>query len=120
MKPHKNLEAWKQSFSLVKDLYLATGSFPPEEKFGLVSQLRRAAVSIPTNIAEGAARRSKKEFLHFLYISEGSLSETDTLLSLSIELNFGEKSLLEALILRLENISKLIVGLIRKIEKDIL
>lgn len=88
MKPHKTLECWKQSFELVKDVYRITNSFPVEEKFGLMSQLRRASVSVPTNIAEGAARRSKKEFIQFLYISEGSLSEIDTLLELSVALNF--------------------------------
>ncbi len=119
MKPHKNLEAWKLSFSFVKELYLSTNSFPVEEKFGLISQLRRAAVSIPTNIAEGAARKSKKEFLHFLYIAEGSLSETDTLLLLSIELGFGNKQSISDLLIKLEHISKLIIGLIKRIESDL-
>jgi len=116
MKPHKTLEAWKQSFELVKDVYRVTSSFPSEEKFGLISQLRRAAVSIPTNIAEGAARRSKKEFIQFLYIAEGSLSEIDTLLELSVALNFLSVDLSASLFNTLENISKLIFGLIKKLD----
>ncbi|MGN6213698.1 four helix bundle protein [Parafilimonas sp.] len=118
MKPHKNLEAWKQSFNLVKEVYRITNSFPLEEKFGLVSQLRRAAVSVPTNIAEGAARRSKKEFIQFLYIAEGSLSEIDTLLELSIALNFIIIDLSTSLFNTLENISKLIIGLIKKLNSQ--
>ncbi|MFT4154844.1 four helix bundle protein [Parafilimonas sp.] len=118
MKPHKTLEAWKQSFELVKDVYRITNVFPAEEKFGLVSQLRKAAVSVPTNIAEGAARKSKKEFIQFLYISEGSLSEIDTLLELSVALNFLSADLSASLFNSLENISKLIIGLIKKLESQ--
>lgn len=68
MKPHKKLHSWTKSFEFVKDIYLVTSKFPSEEKFGLVSQMRRASVSIPVNIAEGAARKSPKEFRQFLYI----------------------------------------------------
>ncbi|RZK02093.1 MAG: four helix bundle protein, partial [Flavobacterium sp.] len=67
MKPHQNLEVWKQSFSLVKKLYLLTSKFPMDERFGLTSQIRRACTSIPVNIAEGSARRSDKELQQFLY-----------------------------------------------------
>ena len=119
MKPHKNLDAWKLSMQFVKDAYTATASFPPEEKFGLVSQIRRAAVSVPTNIAEGAARRSKKEFLQFLYIAEGSISELDTLVELAYELSFCSNQSATNLLQPLENISKRIFGLIRKIESDL-
>lgn len=119
MKPRKNLETWKQSFAFVKELYLATNKFPSGEKFGLISQLRRAAVSIPTNIAEGAARKTGKEFAYFLYIAEGSLSETDTLLLFAGELGFCDKTLIDTLLFKLENISKLIIGLIKKIESEL-
>ena len=118
MKPHKNLDAWKLSFQFVKDAYKFTALFPAEEKFGIVSQIHRAAVSIPVNIAEGAARKSKKEFLQFLYIAEGSLSELDTLIELSFELNFCSKQVAESLLLLLENISKRIFGLIRKLSSE--
>jgi four helix bundle protein len=83
MKPHKKLEVWQKSFDFVKDLYLVTRSFASDERFGIVSQIRRAAVSIPVNISEGATRKSKKEFVQFLFIAAGSASELDTLLLLS-------------------------------------
>jgi four helix bundle protein len=106
MKPHKNLDAWKLSFQLVKDVYIISAMYPAEEKFGLVSQLRRAAVSVPTNVTEGAARKSKKEFLHFLYIAEGSVSELETLIELSLALNFLSEQNANDLFTSLENISK--------------
>src|SRR6186997_2978248 len=82
MRPHRTLEAWKESIQLIKDIYMLTREFPIEEKFGLTSQLRRAAVSIALNIAEGAARQSNKEKVKFLFISEGSISEVDTIIEL--------------------------------------
>lgn len=88
MKPHQNLEVWKKSFVLVKKLYFLTSSFPTAEKFGIITQIRRSAISIPLNIAEGSARRSDKELLQFLYIALGSASELDTLLLLSKDLGF--------------------------------
>ena len=117
MKPHKNLNAWIKSFEIVKDLYSITQSFPTEEKYGLVSQIRRASVSVPVNIAEGAARKGKKEFIQFLHISMGSLTELDTLLLLSSELGFIQKNESDLLIERLDTIGKLIYGLIKSIEK---
>jgi len=119
MKPHKNLDAWKFSFEFVKEIYLVTKVFPADEKFGIISQIRRAAVSVPTNIAEGAARKSKKEFVYFLYVAEGSVSELDTLLSLSVELNFLDPAAANNLLLKLEIISKRIIGLIKKLESEL-
>ncbi|BFN37636.1 four helix bundle protein [Fidelibacter multiformis] len=78
MGTHKSLDIWKQSIDLVERVYKATLEFPDEEKFGLVSQIRKAAISIPSNIAEGAARQSDKENIYFLYIALASLSELDT------------------------------------------
>jgi len=91
MQTHKNLEVWHLGIELVKYVYKITETFPGTEKYGLVSQLQRAAVSVPTNIAEGAARNSEKDYLRFLYISLGSLSELDTLIIISRELNMLEK-----------------------------
>lgn len=116
MKPHKNLNAWIKSFEFVTEVYRVTATFPSDEKFGITSQMRRAAVSIPVNIAEGAARKSKKEFVHFLHISLGSLTELDTLFLLSIELGLLEKAEGELLIDKLEIIGKIIYGLIKSIE----
>jgi four helix bundle protein len=116
MKPHKNLNAWIKSFEFVKEIYSVTDKFPSEEKFGLVSQMRRAAVSIPVNIAEGAARKSNKEFIQFLHISLGSMTELDTLILLSSELGFVEKLQADILIEKLDTIGKIIYGLIKNLE----
>jgi four helix bundle protein len=78
MKTHKDLEVWKNIIKLVTSIYSLAKSFPKEEIFGLTNQMRRAAVSISSNIAEGAARNSKKDFIHFLHISRGSLAELET------------------------------------------
>ncbi len=88
MRPHENLEVWKKLIEAVLIVYKITQSFPKEEKFGLTSQLRRAAVSIPANIAEGAARSSKTEFCHFLSNAQGSASEVDTELLIAHRLNY--------------------------------
>ncbi len=87
-KPHENLEAWKCSMQLVKAVYEMTTDFPSEERYGLVQQMRRAAVSIPSNIAEGAGRNGIKEFLNFIGISRGSLAEIETQLQLAVMLGF--------------------------------
>ena len=87
-KTHKDLDVWKKAMELAKEIYLLTSNFPKEEIYGLSSQMRRASVSIPSNIAEGAARNSDKEFARFLYISLGSLSELDTQIILSKDLGF--------------------------------
>ena len=80
MKTHQKLEVWQESIKLVRLIYEITKLFPAEEKYGITSQIRRASVSIACNIAEGAARKSDKEYLRFAYISRGSLSEVETLL----------------------------------------
>lgn len=83
MGPHKNLRVWNESMELAKKVYQLTANFPKEELFGLVSQMRRCAVSIPSNIAEGYGRGTNAELIHFLYISLGSSNELDTQLELS-------------------------------------
>lgn len=83
MRPHYKLDAWKDSMDLVDEIYKVTQGFPSEEKFGLTSQMRRAAISIPSNLAEGAARRSNAEFANFVNIAKGSLSELETQLIIS-------------------------------------
>jgi len=83
MRPHYKLEAWKNAMDLVDEIYRISRDFPTEEKFGLTSQMRRAAISVPSNLAEGAARKSKAEFANFVNISKGSLSELETQLIIS-------------------------------------
>ncbi len=88
MSVHKELIVWQKSMQLVKDLYQATKFFPKEELYGITSQMRRAAVSIPSNIAEGYGREHNKELLHFLYISLGSASELETQLIICKDINY--------------------------------
>ena len=90
-KTHHHLQAWKLSRRLVRDIYQITDVFPKSERYGLVAQLRRAAVSIPSNIAEGAARNTAKEFRHYLGIARGSLAEVETQLLLASDLGFCQE-----------------------------
>ena len=89
---HKDLDVWKRSMDLVELIYSLTTQFPSDEKFGLVSQMRRAAVSIPSNIAEGAARKGDKELIQFLMIAIASLSELETQYLISVRLKFLSKN----------------------------
>ena len=85
---HKDLDVWKKSIKLVKKIYKITRSFPKDENFALVSQIKKSAISIPSNIAEGCARKSDKELIQFLYIALGSIAELETQLIISKELGF--------------------------------
>lgn len=107
-KPHKNLDAWKKGFEFVLEIYRVARHFPTKEKFGLTSQLRRASVSVPTNTAEGAGRKSPKEFVNFLSIALGSIAELDTLLLLSLKLSFLPENEAEILLNELDVIGKLV------------
>jgi four helix bundle protein len=91
-RPHQRLEVWRDAMKLVEAVYRCSAGFPDSERFGLTLQVRRAAVSVPSNIAEGAARRSTPEYLRFLSIARGSLSELDTQLQLAKRLGFGAES----------------------------
>lgn len=113
MKDHKDLDVWKQSMVLVEDIYLLTKNFPADEKYGLSSQMKRAAVSIPSNIAEGAGRKGDKEFIQFLYIAMGSLSEIETQVILANRLKFIDS--IEVYVVQIEKIKKMLFGLIRYI-----
>lgn len=88
MSDHKSLKVWHKSMNLVEEVYNVTRQFPDTEKYGLVNQIRRAAVSIPSNIAEDCGRKTDKEFVHFLRIAFGSSSELETQLILSQRLNY--------------------------------
>ena len=92
MKSHKELNVWKDATDLAENIYQLTSKYPKVEMFWISSQLRRAAVSIPSNIAEGSARGSRKEYIRFLYIAAGSASELETQLELSIRTTMGERS----------------------------
>ena len=108
MHQFKELIIWKKSRQFCSTIYLITSTFPSEEKFGLTNQLRRACVSIPSNIAEGSSRNSNKEFARFLEIAVGSAYEIETQLLISFDLGFLENEKLKILIYQLEEIIKMI------------
>lgn len=111
----KNLDAWKEGMGLSKIIYLITKDFPGDEKFGLISQMRRASVSIISNIAEGSAKSSSKEFSHFLSIAQGSAFELESQILLSIELGHISLDSTSELILKINKIQKIIYGLKKSI-----
>jgi len=112
---YKNLIVWQKSIILVKQIYLLTQKFPSEEKFGLVSQMRRAVVSVPSNIAEGQARRTTGDYIRFVSIAEGSLAELETQLIIAIELNFCLKSETESCFSLMLEIRKMLNALRRSL-----
>jgi four helix bundle protein len=104
---------WRQAVDLAIKVYDITAQFPREERFGLADQIKRAAVSIPSNIAEGAARQTKKEFSKYLHMAQGSLSELDTQLEIARQLGLVEEGAWKDLDARLVEIDKMLSGLIR-------
>jgi len=114
---HKDLDVWKNSISFVAAIYAASQKFPTSELYGLTSQIRRAAVSVPSNIAEGAARGSRKEFTRFLYISLGSLAEIETQLLIAANLGYLEDA--EPLDCEIVKIRKMLLGLIRSLKNAV-
>jgi carbamoyl-phosphate synthase large subunit len=114
-KHYKDLLVWQKGMLLAKLVYQLTQKFPIEERYGLTSQLRRAAVSVPSNIAEGQARKGTNEFLQFLSIAEGSLAELDTQLSLSVELGFSQQPAVEPALKEIDELQKMLVSLKRKL-----
>ncbi|MCR4297628.1 MAG: four helix bundle protein [Gallionella sp.] len=111
-KPHEQLEVWKFVMQLAKAVYQLTSCFPAEERYGLAQQMSRAAVSIPSNIAEGAGRNGAKEYLHFIGISRGSLAELETQIQLAVMLNFATSD--HAAFELAERTGKLLTGLHKK------
>src|SRR5512145_1467781 len=113
IRTHKDLVVWQKAVDLVVEIYNMTKSFPKEEVYGLVSQMRRAAVSIPANIAEGAARQTKKEFMQFIHIAKGSLAELDTHLIIAARLMYIKESGTEAIRLKMDEIRRMLSGLLQ-------
>lgn len=118
-RPHENLKVWKVSVALVTQLYEVTRGFPADERYGLTGQIRRASVSVPANIAEGAARGSDSEYLRFLRIARGSLSELETLLVIAKNLNLVDPKTFDRLSRESETIGSLLEGLSRKLKTSI-
>ena len=113
---HRDLKVWNDSINFVTKIYQITNNFPKEELFGITSQIRRASVSIPSNIAEGAARTSKKEFNNFLSIALGSASEVETQLIISKNLNYLNIDSFNTIIQDLNKIQRMISGLMKSIK----
>lgn len=114
-KPHKKLRLWQKIMDLVVAIYQSTQQFPREEEYGLKAQLRRAAVSVPSNVSEGLSRRSKKDKLHFLNMAQASLSEIDAQLEVSDRLRFLGNSEAEKAYGLLTDVEMMLNGLMRSI-----
>jgi four helix bundle protein len=117
IRTHFDLEVWKKSLDLVRETYIVTKQFPTDERFGLIQQMRRAAISVPSNIAEGAGRRTTREFIQFLYIATGSLTELETQFIISKELDFIDSC--EMYLKIIKSIKVMLHGLIRSLENRV-
>lgn len=117
MKDFRSLQVWDKSHKFTLQVYEMTNSFPKEEKFGLTSQLRRAVVSVPTNIAEGCGRGSDADFARFIQIAMGSASEVEYLLMLSKDLSYIDVEILNKLIYGIQEIKKMLASLLKTLRK---
>ena len=120
MKNHnfRNLKVWQISMDMVKEVYQNTAAFPKEEIFGLTSQICRCAVSVPSNIAEGSAKSSQKDFARFLEISLGSSCELETQLILACELKMLTQEKLDVLVIKLHEVQKMLTGLSKSLTSN--
>jgi four helix bundle protein len=118
MKSYKDLIVWQKSMVMAKEAYEATRHFSKDEIYGLTSQMRRSAVSIPSNIAEGWGRQSKGDYIHFLKVAQGSAAEFETQLILSSEIGYMAKETLDPLLNKLGEIQKMLNSLIRSLSSD--
>ncbi len=114
-RPHKKLRVWQKAIELVVKIYEVTEKFPKKEDFGIITQLRRAAVSVPSNIAEGLTRKTNKDKLHFLNVAQSSLSEIDTQLEISVRLGYLDGGAFESIESGLTEIQMMLSGLSRSI-----
>lgn len=114
----RDLVAWQRSVELSLDVYRGTAEFPSDERFGLVSQLRRAAVSVPSNIAEGYGRGSKQDYLRFLKVARGSLFELETQMTIACRLGFLREQIFDRLDELTKEVGRVLSGLIKSLESD--
>lgn len=119
MQRFTELRVWQRSHALALDVYRITATFPEAERFGIISQVRRAAVSIASNIAEGAKRQSRREYVRFLNVAEGSLAETESLLRLARDLEFADHAVVGELVKEAEDISRMLHGFRQAVERRI-
>jgi len=118
MHKFRKLIVWQKAMQFVSHIYAITATYPKHEMFGLIDQLRRAAVSVPLNIAEGSGAGSDKEFIRFLHIAGRSLYEVITAIEIAIQLKFGKKELNEKLINEADELGAMITGLIKRLKAD--
>ena len=116
VKSHEDLQVWQMAIDFVTDLYKVTNNFPKSELYGLTNQIRRASVSIPSNIAEGSARKSTKEYIQFLYISLGSVAEVETQLLISKNLGYLNDEKLKT---QIKNIKGKLINLIASLKRKL-
>lgn len=116
IKSHRDLIVWQKAMKLVESVYEATASFPKEETYALTSQIRRAVVSIPSNIAEGQGRRMAKEYMYFLANARGSLLELDTQLEIALRLSYLTEAKYSELHMQLDEVARILNGLMRSVE----
>ena len=114
---YRDLLVWQKAVDWVETVYAATRAWPQDERFGLTSQIRRAAVSVPSNVAEGCARRSTAEFIRFLSIGRGSLAEVETQIIIATRLGYLDQALQSSLLEAADEISRMLAGLIAKLEE---
>lgn len=119
VKSYRDVQVWQKARMLVSEIYKITAQFPKEETYGLTSQLRRAIISVPSNIAEGSSKGSTREYLRFLSISYGSLCEVETQLYLAFDLDFITEIQLQTLLEKTNELGRMTHGLIRSLEQKI-
>lgn len=118
IKSFRDLLIWEKGTKLVEDIYAATRLFPREEIYGLTSQLRRSAISVPSNIAEGFARFHNKEYRQFLYMALGSCAELATQITIASRLEYINNTIADTLLCNIDEISKMTMGLIKKLNTN--
>lgn len=119
MKCYRDLTVWREGIDIVTEIYAISKTFPSEERYALCDQIRRASVSVPANIAEGHARSSRKEFLHFLSISLGSLAEVETHLTIANKLSYLSKNKMEGVLNQTDLLGKRIRSLQKSLQKKV-
>ena len=117
VKDYKDLKVWQKSMELVKEIYLITKDLPKDEQYGLISQMRRCAISIPSNISEGKARQHLNEYIQFLFISLGSCAELETQIIISQELGYINKETERKILEKIDHIVRMLRNLIKGIKK---
>ena len=117
LRTHKELTDWQKSFEFCKLIYSETKRFPAEERYGLISQLRRAAVSVPSNIAEGYNRRTRRDYIRFLWMANGTMAEIETQLMLARELVYLSAAECDELLKAHAEVERMVIALIRSLER---